>query len=113
MQSSLYTGQLPSGNPVILHLWLTAQTENNTIRLRGFGTFESLDPMIFSMGSGQTMMPLEAMNELLVPGLLFVEMPSEQRQIPCEVRIGYAQTIPFHLECQLNGSQVRAFIPIT
>lgn len=105
-------GQLTSGTHVNLHLWLTAQTENDTTIIQGFGTFESLDPMEFSGQSGHTATPHQAMIELLEPGMLFLEVPSDKTQIVAKARNGFSPPIPFHLECRINTSQVKGFAPL-
>jgi len=105
----LIAGQLPSGTPVNLHLWLIAETDDDTIRIQGFGTFESLDNMIFNPNIGQTAMSHEAMHELHQSGMLYFEVPSDKTRIQTEIYVGDAPPIAFHLECHINKSQVTRF----
>lgn len=100
-------GELTAGYHVNLHLWLTAQaSENGTIRLQGFGLYEPLDYVLYNPLHGQMMMPPVAIDELKESGKLFLEVSSDEAQIPFNVTTGFAPTIPFYLENCLRASQV-------
>lgn len=102
-----FAGEMSSGFRVNLHLWLSAQKlGNDTVRLHGFGFLEPTDYIFFNPSIGQMFMPPGSSSDLEEPGMLFLELPTDQAQIPFNVTQGYSPAIPFYVESYLHGSQV-------